>query len=204
MTEICWPGNEIPKWLNHQSEESSVNVTLASNHLEDTFLGFIFCVVVDFERRNLDGDFKIQCEAPCVSPNGFAATWSQTWTWHWNGRNERAHGCVDSPHVFLFYDNGRQIRSNLRAGNDASSSSSASNAENVPVKFEFKPRDGKEGLYPSNCHVKRCGIRLLYAGEPMEMIENSEENNERKSSFGCLHLCSPISGTHKLLPFHCL
>ncbi|XP_024027465.1 protein SUPPRESSOR OF npr1-1, CONSTITUTIVE 1 [Morus notabilis] len=191
MTEICWPGNEIPKWLNHQSEESSVNVTLASNHLEDTFLGFIFCIVVEFERCNLDEDFKIRCEAPCVSPNGFAATWSHTWTWHWNDRNERARGCVDSPHVFLFYDNGRQIRSNLGAGNDASSSSSASNAENVPVKFEFQLRDCK-GLDPSNCHVKRCGIRLLYAGEPMQMIENSEENNERKSNFGCLHLCSPI------------
>ncbi|GMN62882.1 hypothetical protein TIFTF001_032009 [Ficus carica] len=137
-------GNEIITWFEHRLEESSINVTPSSNKFDDTFIGFVFCVVVDFKDCNLDGDFKIYYEATFSFPDGSKTTWCHTWIWHWNhhrsnnerdesrkkenGTTEIACRSVNSPHVFLFYDNGRQRRENS-----------------------------------SNCQVKSCGIWPLYS-----------------------------------------
>ncbi|GMN62931.1 hypothetical protein TIFTF001_032007 [Ficus carica] len=191
-TEICWPGNGIPKWFKHHSpdQESSINVTLPSSRLDDTFLGFVFCVVVDFKDCNLDGDFEMYGESHCEFADGFVSTSRRTWNWHWNIHDSDNNGdkptdkssrAVNSPHVFIFYEKGQQILSNLRAGNYPSSSSSSSasaNDNNVSITFKFQPRDPNGRVNPVNFPVKSCGVQLLYLRDIKKLGLHSHDDRE--------------------------
>ncbi|GMN30344.1 hypothetical protein TIFTF001_048008 [Ficus carica] len=46
-TVVCYPGNEIPKWFDYQSDGSSHTVALTPQWHNADFLGFVFCIVID-------------------------------------------------------------------------------------------------------------------------------------------------------------
>ncbi|GMN67217.1 hypothetical protein TIFTF001_036276 [Ficus carica] len=46
-TIMCYPGNEIPKWFDCQSEGSSYTIALTPQWHNANFLGFAFCLVID-------------------------------------------------------------------------------------------------------------------------------------------------------------
>ena len=77
--------------------------------------------------------------------------------------------------MFLFYDNGRQVRSSLRAKKEMSSSSSADN-KNVSVTFEFHPTDSNGRVNSSNFQVKSCGIWHLYSHDIRDLSQDDEDS----------------------------
>lgn len=177
MSEICWPGNTIPKWFKHQSEKSSVSIELSSNNFDDqTFLGFVFCVVIDFKDCNLqDGDLKIFCQTRFTMPGGFHSAMRWSWIWHLkyhdrdNAWMDKTH--ANSPHVFLFYKNMSPRDFGLGNYDD----------ESVNVTFEFYPEDSNGYVNSRNSTVERCGIRLAYASDLKKLgfiCEEDEEDDE--------------------------
>ncbi|PON58531.1 LRR domain containing protein [Parasponia andersonii] len=48
IVSICYPGNEISKWFNYQSEKSSMTIKLTPDWHENNFIGFALSTVVAF------------------------------------------------------------------------------------------------------------------------------------------------------------
>ncbi|XP_062113646.1 disease resistance protein RPP2B-like isoform X2 [Humulus lupulus] len=181
VEEICLPGKEVSDWFSYNNEGNEINVPLPWSWCNHKFLGFAFCVVVEFWDSSCDSDFKLLCKSECIFPGGeFSDRWRRIWTWQCNysdpdDDDDDRSGRVKSSHIFMFYEHGShkyfdfQTQSQCNGSssataNDGSSSSRQShyyNGSSPSATFSFHPEDYAEEF--STCQVKYCGVKLLYA-----------------------------------------
>lgn len=166
--EICFPGNEVPEWFNHQSEGNEINIMLPQSWCNNNFLGFAFCVVVQFWEHSFVSDFKLSCQSECIFPDGETNNrWHRTWTWHcsyYDDHGQELNARVKSSHMFLFYDCCSRMYFDFPIESEASSSTSSNHFKgNTSATFAFRP--GYYGKHFNTCEVQWCGVRLLYADD---------------------------------------
>ncbi|XP_062076341.1 disease resistance protein RPV1-like [Humulus lupulus] len=164
---LCCPGNKIIGWFSEQTEGSSININLFSDWHGADFLGFAFCIVVEFEHYGFDlNSLNCRCEYVFKIGNGESHRWS------WNSqRLEKAKGgeieikFLSSDHMFLGY-----IDEDYSDCVDA-----------IEVSFDFylEQNDWEELFNVGKYRVKECGIRMLYLHHAVELglidIEDGEE-----------------------------
>ncbi|GMN27470.1 hypothetical protein TIFTF001_046145 [Ficus carica] len=149
-TVVCYPGNEIPKWFDYQSEGSSCTIALTPQWHNANFLGFAFCIVIDgkackeFSTSSVGyRDFKCKFNFKIRDTEGVHS-------FYWSVFNvPRQLGSVpwNSDHLFLWYQH--------QDYNDCH------DAVEVSLEFSFVNKIGY-CVESSTKEVKRCGIHLLY------------------------------------------
>ncbi|KAF4367448.1 hypothetical protein F8388_025866 [Cannabis sativa] len=170
--------NKIPDWFEYNNEGDEINVPLPWSWCNHKFLGFAFCVVVEFwDSYSFDSDFKLLCKSECIFPGAeFFDRWRRIWTWQCNYTNPDYHHDIKnthhnrvkkSSHIFLFYDYGShkyfdfQVQCNGNSGAVASSSGGPNERQD-----EF-----------SSCQVKCCGVRLLYDEDHVNLSRRGDHHD---------------------------
>ncbi|KAM6567798.1 hypothetical protein CsatA_026926 [Cannabis sativa] len=202
IEEICLPGNKIPDWFEYNNEGDEINVPLPWSWCNHKFLGFAFCVVVEFwDSYSFDSDFKLLCKSECIFPGAeFFDRWRRIWTWQCNYTNPDYHHDIKnthhnrvkkSSHIFLFYDYGShkyfdfQVQCNGNSGAVASSSGGPNERQvassrsrqmiNPSATFSFRPNDYTDEF--SSCQVKCCGVRLLYDEDHVNLSRRGDRHD---------------------------
>ncbi|GMN33115.1 hypothetical protein TIFTF001_003989 [Ficus carica] len=155
----CCPGNEIPKWFEHQWEGSSINVKLPPQWHDTNFLGFVVCVVGESYSNTQALD--LFCEFNHKSDEGEIRkfTW---WFTKLDVGYEDFPFASNSSHVYMWYEH--QDYHKCLYAKEAS--------------FYFSFKEWNEGeddwIESSESHVNKCGIHMLYRQELEEF--NSLKN----------------------------
>ncbi|EXC10454.1 Putative disease resistance protein [Morus notabilis] len=206
--EICFPGEKIPEWFEHQNDGHEINVEL--DHQPDWcnqyFLGFAFCAVVEFQNVSSDTDFQLHCKSECIFPDGKTNKWSRSWTWHWNYLEEES-STMNSSHIFLFHDYCCKTYWKFPINCEASSSTSKLTTyyDKSSATFSFHPGDSRGRVSSLNCEVQFCGVHLLYTHDSGQFrdFENSPWETHRMMSIeerGCL---APAPNDFQRRPISC-
>ena len=147
---MCYPGNEIPKWFDYQSEGSSYTIALTPQWHNANFLGFAFCLVIDAKAHKefltfAVGHLYFECKF-----NFKIKDTKEVCSFYWSGyRVPQELGSVplNSDHLFLWYQH-----QDYNIYHDA-----------VEVYLEFSLVNSISNYSEfSTKVVKRCGIHMLY------------------------------------------
>ena len=144
----CYPGNEIPKWFECQSEGSSIHIKLQPQWNNANFLGFVLCAVADSYSGTASLDlvvnFNLKPEPALMG------------TMNYEGYKELPQ-TSNSNHVYMYYWRGGDYREC---------------AEEASFDFSFcewnENRDHK--IKSSKCQVNKCGIHMLHRRDLEELI----------------------------------
>ena len=137
---IVFPGTEIPEWIWHQNEGSSVKIVLPTVWYNDDFLGFALCSVVEHLPERIICHFNSDA-FDYGDLKGFSLDF------HWAGDNVT----VGSEHVWLGYQPCSQLR--LFQFNDPKA------WNHIEISFEAIPKFKSS----ASKMVKKCGVCLIYA-----------------------------------------
>lgn len=163
VDEICFPGDKIPEWFEHQTAGHEINVEIdrQADWCNSNFLGFAFCVVVEFQDVSSDTDFQLHCQSECIFSNGNTNKRSHSWTWHWNYLQGKS--TINSSHIFVFHYYCSETYWNFPTCEASSSTSTLTTYyyNNPSATFSFRPKDSKGHVTSWNCEVQGCGVRLL-------------------------------------------
>lgn len=153
---ICFPGDEIPRWFNHQCEGSSIKMKLDPGWYNGNFMGFALCAVISLE-TNFALEVDLLCELCFETKSGESHIKTQQSI---NIRTNRGLA-----HVVAWSFDG-----------DYSDVSGA-----VEVSFEFYCHKGRVIFIGSE--VKRCGIRRLFLQDAEDFrIANRHYSHEESNA----------------------
>ena len=165
--EVCYPGNEVPKWFKHQGEGDSIAVKLSQDWLNNNFLRFAICFVAPlpviyspYNRLDITCELHLKtkfdqiqkCCIPCfcIDCRDFITNAEE---------EDMIQAGVSSYHVFIKLCKKVNIRMQLHESYDE-------------IEASFNLRYLAECLPPNNIEklnlgstVKRMGVRLLYGKE---------------------------------------
>lgn len=146
---IYFPGSEIPKWFRFSSMGSSIEFKPQSDWINNEYLGIAFCAVVAFQdHHDEDVGFQLRCRIRFKIP-------SHEWY-------VRTIDYVESDHLFMGYHFFRGDKGGSRQ-----------DFEKVLFKIYFYNHTGAMRC----CGVKKCGIRLLTAGDDFVGINLRSQQN---------------------------
>ncbi|KAL5818219.1 hypothetical protein ACOSQ3_022116 [Xanthoceras sorbifolium] len=176
-TSFCFPGSEIPEWIEDQDEGSSIAIDLPPNWYSNKFFGFALCIVAAFEDSNDCEEFCIEWICNFIDNNG---EWHEVLchldmvTIELPVSRGDIFGCPKSKHVFFVAPNHKMSMMSIRSddkGDDSFSIEKYSSCEKAFFQFSLVDTD----LCPlPNFKVTNCGVRLLYA-EDVERIESHDD-----------------------------
>ncbi|GMN24607.1 hypothetical protein TIFTF001_051385 [Ficus carica] len=158
----CYPGNEIPIWFDHQFEGSSITIKLPQQWRDTKFLGFVACAVGD--RTAHPKMTELSCNVKFICLNGE----NHESFWMFARPNDIVVPALppafNSDHVYMWYwPTGYSI---------------CVDAVEVTFRFAFEElgesREDVDIIKPSECEVKRCGIRMLYQKDLDIFFSNNE------------------------------
>ncbi|TXG59571.1 hypothetical protein EZV62_014144 [Acer yangbiense] len=167
-TAICFPGSEVPKGFSFRSLGSFITVKLPPCWLNDNFVGFGLCAVVEFRDHEDNGAFlDINFECKMKSEDGQLDVSYRTFS-HFNTRRSRRQ-CykIGSDHVYMGF------ASNTIYLDDIDDELCYDEAF-----FQFY-LEGPLGKPIECCKVKKCGVRLMYAqdiGKPSGSFNSDDED----------------------------
>ncbi|PON78506.1 LRR domain containing protein, partial [Parasponia andersonii] len=157
----CYPGDEIPEWFSHQWEGSSTTVTLPINCLNNNFLGFATCIVLEVEDSfDLGYHWSTSTKLSFQSNNGEE--------YYDSNLSFRASIFLNSDHVLMWCNYDPKIKFYLM------------NLDSIEASFDCTfITDSDE-----NIKVKRCGIRMIYGqvGEEENPISQEDYTIEEEIS----------------------
>ncbi|XP_057987228.1 disease resistance protein RPV1 isoform X3 [Hevea brasiliensis] len=167
------PGSEIPECFNYQSPGSSMDVLFPQCCFNSLFLGFAFCVVLDFEVPVVpkEGDcFYFACECRFKIP--MRETYDNERSGRFLSSLNLFEVVFESDHLFLFYYKPSYFCNlNHRLMQSCCNVMEAS----VVFKSEFKY---------SQLKVKMCGIQLLYSKDVLHKCNASIKQSKFSSRYG--------------------
>ncbi|XP_024022074.1 LOW QUALITY PROTEIN: putative disease resistance protein At4g11170 [Morus notabilis] len=164
--EVCYPGNEIPKWFRHQDEGISTTMKLPHGWHNSNFMGFAICIVAPLipagagsnsskcewrEEIRFDLHLKTKYGQIYKYDNNSGGDF---WIYHDDEEEEAKilSSDISSDHVFM------QCVTNSLFNR---------HPDAMEASFYFKFRVFKNGVLPQNenCDliVKRIGVGLVYA-----------------------------------------
>ncbi|KAF2297193.1 hypothetical protein GH714_019158 [Hevea brasiliensis] len=167
------PGSEIPECFNYQSPGSSMDVLFPQCCFNSLFLGFAFCVVLDFEVPVVpkEGDcFYFACECRFKIP--MRETYDNERSGRFLSSLNLFEVVFESDHLFLFYYKPRYF-CNLNHWLIQSC------CNVMEASFVFK----SEFKY-SQLKVKMCGIQLLYSKDVLHKCNASIKQSKFSSQYG--------------------
>ncbi|XP_062020729.1 TMV resistance protein N-like [Rosa rugosa] len=143
------PGNQIPKWFNHQSVGSSIFVELRQGWFSSKWMGFALCAVFRLQkplqpllRMAIGCSLRLNGQRLSTSPiQRFGEKWGQP----------------VSDHIWLFYVH--RDRYFINKWQDIYSQ----------LEFSFLSRYLKAGIDEEILQVKKCGVRLIYEKDVEEL-----------------------------------
>ncbi|PON42392.1 TIR-NBS-LRR-like protein [Trema orientale] len=146
---LCCPGHEINIWFNYQCDGSSIDVNLSPHwHHTNYFLGFSFCIIVEFEHYSIDlNRLNYRCEYHFKTYNGESRKYSWSFQRPESVKGELEIIILSSDHMFVGY-----IPADYQDYCDA-----------IEVSFEFylEQNEWEALVNVGNSRVKKCGIRML-------------------------------------------
>ncbi|PON37241.1 TIR-NBS-LRR-like protein [Parasponia andersonii] len=146
---LCCPGHEMNIWFNYQCDGSSMDINLSPHwHYTNYFLGFSFCIIVEFENYSIDlNRLNYRCEYHFRTYNGESRKCSWSFQRPENVKGELEIIILSSDHMFMGY-----IPADYQDYCDA-----------IEVSFEFylEQNDWEALVNIGNSRVKKCGIRML-------------------------------------------
>ncbi|PON37240.1 TIR-NBS-LRR-like protein [Parasponia andersonii] len=146
---LCCPGHKILEWFDYQCDGSSMDINLSPHwHYTNYFLGFAFCIVVEFENYCIDlNRLNYRCEYHFKTYNGESRKCSWSFQRPENVKGELEIIILSSDHMFMGY-----IPADYQDYCDA-----------MEVSFEFylEQNDWEALVNVGNSRVKKCGIRML-------------------------------------------
>ncbi|PON42393.1 TIR-NBS-LRR-like protein [Trema orientale] len=144
---LCCPGHEILEWFDYQCDGSSIDISLSPHYT--SFLGFAFCIVVEFEHYCIDlNRLNYRCEYHFKTYNiGESRKCSWSFQRPENVKGELEIIILSSDHMFMGY-----IPADYQDYCDA-----------MEVSFEFylEQNDWEALVNIGNSRVKKCGIHML-------------------------------------------
>ncbi|KAL5739651.1 hypothetical protein ACOSQ2_028831 [Xanthoceras sorbifolium] len=157
---IYFPGSDIPKWFNVQSNGSIITIEPQPGWFDNNFVGFALCAVVAFQEYEDDGSrLTVGCECKYKSQDG-------NWLVAHGSLCVRFDGYIRSDHVFMGFDF-RVYPNNI-----------GELCYNNEISFQFYLEHVRDGKRIKSFKMKKCGIRLMYAedvGEPCGSFSSDEE-----------------------------
>ncbi|XVF70258.1 hypothetical protein PTKIN_Ptkin11bG0146500 [Pterospermum kingtungense] len=170
--DMILPGSEIPDWLSHQTDESSIKIALPPNiRNNNQWVGVILCLVFVFAFDDSDawGGKTIEYKALINNRNGF-----------FSARPFKRKPVMEE-HIWLHYFSREKRFPFLSEDNGW---------ENI----ECNEIELIIGLVSAN--VKKCGVQILYEKdlEEIEQIIRQLRNSVSATNFGDIN--EDISTTH--------
>ncbi|GMN66664.1 hypothetical protein TIFTF001_035735 [Ficus carica] len=205
-----WPGNEIPWWFSHKSDESSICIKLPhpdSWYDSSGYLGLAFCLVLEFHHPMLtliNYNWAICGESVYMFPNG--DSWKQRRYWFIDPQRDRVfsnYPCAfdgsltNSEYLCVFVDNtyGESLRSNKwEEFGKYIKAEEVSRCDDtngiigfttpVTASFSFSFLESHRQF----SKIKKCGVHLLYRQEAerfgyVRQVDQSESSGEHEAVF---------------------
>ncbi|XWS30848.1 hypothetical protein CRYUN_Cryun23aG0026300 [Craigia yunnanensis] len=144
----CLPGSEISETFKHRNTNSSITIKLSPAFSNKRFLGFVLCIVVDFEDHHECGTFKVECKYQLKTKCGDHHNFAYSWDWP---DHLVQHIRFESNHVILLFD-GFESRINETSRNK--------HFDEASFEFYVEATDFKW----NNEHIKvrKCGVDVFY------------------------------------------
>ncbi|XP_057987423.1 disease resistance protein RPP5-like [Hevea brasiliensis] len=141
---VSLPGSKIPEWLNCEGPGNSTATLFPPGCFNNMFLGFAFCVILEFKAPVHVHFLDFTCQSNFKSNNGYTEANFRFVNWF-------SETTFESDHVFFWYD-----------GEDTSSLDWLKQNCYIEIEasFKFKATDEK-------VKVKRCGFHLLYTNDEL-------------------------------------
>lgn len=77
---FCQEGNEIPKWFNHKSERSSIDLTFSPCQHNTSFFGFSICIIVEFQHDIcVPYHLNFSCDYQLKTMHGDGISFQKSW-----------------------------------------------------------------------------------------------------------------------------
>ncbi|KAL5751566.1 hypothetical protein ACOSQ2_022073 [Xanthoceras sorbifolium] len=183
---FCFPGSEIPEWIEDQSEGSSITMDLPPNWYSNEFFGFALCIVAAFEDSNDHEDFFIEWTCNFIDNDD---EWHEVFCHVDNVTvihpvsKTATFGRPKSKHVFFVAPN-HELYEMFKGNDDGDGDGDGDGNFSIEkyssceeAFFQFSVLDTNLCPLP-NCKVTNCGVRLLNA----EDMESTEICNDIDSS----------------------
>ncbi|XVF18880.1 hypothetical protein REPUB_Repub11eG0061600 [Reevesia pubescens] len=169
--DIVMPGNEIPEWFIHQSDGSSIKITLHPNFRNDNHLmGVALCCVftsVPFDEdppRSWDtSSFSIQCS---FATRGTKSGRS-------SGFRFPESDDITNDHLWIRYISSDKLASMLKEISDISYSTVFAK-EGTEIEFFYKS--------DVRVMVKKCGVRIVYQKDVEDIDDMMTLMDQRNNS----------------------
>ncbi|KAI9165801.1 hypothetical protein LWI28_020782 [Acer negundo] len=150
-TAICFPGSEVPEGFSFRNLGSFISVKLPPGWLNDNFVGFGLCAVVEFRDHEDTGAFlEINFECKLKSEDGQWDVSHGTFSDSHTSRSRRKCYKIGSDHVYMGFDSNTIYLDDI------------DELCYDEVCFQFC-LEGPFGKPIECCKVKKCGFRLMYA-----------------------------------------
>lgn len=164
---MCFPGNEIPEWFEHQSEGSVIDIKHSPRwHIDSKFLGLVFCVVGS--SYSVTGPLRLICEMNPEPNQGKSIHKFICGYEYWSTAEVYLPTTSNSGNVHMWY-NRRDYRKCLDAEVEAS------------FVFSFQEwvrgRSGRGIEGSTKCEVMKCGVHVLY-GQDLEKFQLNFKNDQ--------------------------
>ncbi|EXC04257.1 hypothetical protein L484_002342 [Morus notabilis] len=163
---FCHPGFKIPKWFNHQSERSSIDLSFSRDWYNTSFLGFAVCIrfklldfwECDFDKRLFDLNFT--CEYHFKTNRG-DSTFQKSRDVH----SIKKFGFIELDLMFTWY----VLYKNYDDYHEA-----------IEASFQFfvEQLDSDTRVKVGDPEIKNCGIRILYRQDIGEFCYNQVAEGE--------------------------
>ncbi|XP_062082861.1 disease resistance protein RUN1-like isoform X1 [Humulus lupulus] len=149
---LCCPGNEFADFFDNVSKGSSVDVNLCPQSYNSNFLGYVFCVLIEFDHYCFDNINRLnfRCEYNYKTNNGESN--KRSWSIH-IPENKYAFveiGILNSDHMFMGcileeYD--EHLNANA--------------LQIVSFDFHLVQHDWEALVNVGKYRVKKCGVHML-------------------------------------------
>ncbi|XP_062082753.1 disease resistance protein RUN1-like isoform X1 [Humulus lupulus] len=162
---LCCPGNELPEIFLDQSEGSSIDVYLFPSSYNSNFIGFAFCVVIEFQHYCFDiNRLNFQCEYHFKTNNGESN--KRNWSLHLPDNTSRfvEIGILNSDHMFMGFIN--EEYDEYFGANPI--------IFQVSFKFHLEQHDWEELVNVGKCKVKKCGIQVLNLEHLIDLLNHKD------------------------------
>ncbi|XP_048320048.1 disease resistance-like protein DSC1 isoform X2 [Ziziphus jujuba] len=186
--ELCYPGDQIPKWFKNQNSGTSLKIKLPPFLNNDNFLGLAFCVVLEVNKEipcaGVSINFKLNFKTiddDC--PGEFHSSMSVT-----------ANKFLD--HVLIMYDSKWSLPLSLQLN-------SCSSEASLHVWHSFFDYSVKENfnLGSEYCEIKKCGVWFVDKEDVEKFNAETIQSKKKRQRFDNEYCSEPsASGSDQFVP----